>query len=289
MIILGELMQSIMLLTNSFQIFGLTVNYYGIISALGYLIGVVISCINAKRRGFKLDDIVTLACYVIPLAIIGARLYFVLFKLDNFTNFWDIFKIWEGGLGFYGGLIGGAIGVLLYCAIHKKNFFKLADIVVPGLVLGQGIGRWGNFVNQEAYGYYVTDPNLQYFPFSVYIEHCYQADCTCPGYGWHLATFFYEFTCNLIIFTILMLLLHLKDFKNNGAIASLYLILYGFCRFFIEGLRTDSLYLGSIRISQLVSIIFIICGSSYLLFCWLRTRKRRDSFDIIMDVLKKDL
>ena len=277
------------LFNNSFEIFGLTINYYGLISALGYLIGVIVSCLYAKKRGFKVEDIITLACFVIPLAIIGARIYYVLFSLDEFTNFWDIFKIWEGGLGFYGGLIGGALGVVLYCVIFKKNFLKLADVVVAGLVIGQGIGRWGNFVNQEAFGYYIDNPSMQWFPFGVYIEHCHQAGCTCPGYGWHLATFFYEFMNNTIIFIVLSILLFKVKFKNNGIIAACYLIMYGFCRFIVEGLRTDSLYLGPFRISQLLSIVFIILGVSYIVFCAIKNKRKKTPDEIIMNVLKNDL
>lgn len=279
-----------MILTDrGFEIFGLPINYYGLISALGYLLGVVVTCLYAKKRGFKTDDIVTLACFVIPLAIIGARIYYVLFSVDEFTNFWDVFKIWEGGLGFYGGLIGGTLGVVLYCVIFKKNFLKLADIVVAGLVIGQGVGRWGNFVNQEAFGFYIDNPSLQWFPFGVYIEHCQQAGCACPGHGWHLATFFYEFMNNTIIFIVLSILLFKVKFKNDGIVGASYLIMYGACRFVVEGLRTDSLYFGLFRISQLLSIVFIICGVAYIVFCVVKNRRKKDPFEIIMDVLKHDL
>ena len=150
---------------DGFYLFGLHVHFYGIISAVAYLLGVVITCLIAKKRGFKSDDILVLACYVIPLAIIGARVYYVLFKLDQYTNFWDVFKIWEGGLAFYGGLIGGALGVGIYCLIHKKNFLALIDLIAVSMILSQSIGRWGNFFNQEAYGTIVTDPKFQWFPF----------------------------------------------------------------------------------------------------------------------------
>ncbi len=276
-------------LSTGFEIFGLPITYYGLISALGYLLGVVIVCLVAKKRGFTSDDIILLACYVIPLAIIGARIYYVLFSLDKFTNFWQVFKIWEGGLAFYGGLIGGTLGVVLYCCIHKKNFLKLADIVVLGLVFGQGIGRWGNFVNQEAYGYYISNENCQWFPFGVYIDKCELVDCGCPGYGWHLATFFYEFVNNMIIFAILTLILFKAKLKSNGIIGACYLIMYGFCRFFVEGLRTDSLYIGPFRISQLLSLIFVICGIVYILVCHYLEKKNKTSFEKIMEIIKKDL
>lgn len=273
---------------DGFEIFGWPIKFYGITSALSYLMGVVITCLIAKKRGFKTEDIITLACYVIPMAIIGARIYYVLFRLDHYTNFWDVFKIWEGGLGFYGGLIGGAIAVIVYCAIHKKNFFALIDIIAPSLIFAQGLGRWGNFFNQEAYGTYVSNPNLQWFPFSVYIDKCYQSGCLCNGYGWHLATFFYESLWNFLTFAILMLLLYKVNFKQNGMIAAYYLLLYGIGRMFIEGLRTDSLYLGSVRISQLLSVIFIFVALVTIIYNFYKNRKKKDSFSIIMDTLKSD-
>lgn len=274
---------------SGFDLFGLHINIYGIISALSYLLGVVITCLVAKKRGFKFEDIITLACYVIPLAIIGARLYYVLFRLEYYTNFWDIFKIWEGGLGFYGGLIGGAIAVMLYCLIHKKNFLALIDIIAPAMICAQALGRWGNFFNQEAYGFYITNPNLQWFPFGVYIDNCTQPDCSCSGSGWHLATFFYESLWNALTFVFLMILLYKVKFKQYGMIASYYLVLYGIGRMFIEGLRTDSLYLGSIRISQLLSIIFVILGIGYILYYAVKNKKKKDNFDKIMEILKSDL
>jgi len=278
---------------NGFNLFGLRINFYGIISALSYLLGVLITVKNAKKRGFKTENIITLACYVIPMAIIGARLYYVLFRLEYYTNFWDIFKIWEGGLAFYGGLIGGAIAVLLYCIIHKKNFLALADIIAPSLIMAQALGRWGNFFNQEAYGNYVSNPSLQWFPFSVFIEHCSQSGCLCNGSGWHMATFFYESMWNLMTFAVLTLLLYKINLRQNGIIASMYLILYGIGRAIIEGLRTDSLYLGSLRVSQLLSIIFIALGLIMLsIFLYKEIKERKaenDSFKKIMKTLKKDL
>ena len=250
---------------DGFYLFGLHVHFYGIISAVAYLLGVVITCLIAKKRGFKSDDILVLACYVIPLAIIGARVYYVLFKLDQYTNFWDVFKIWEGGLAFYGGLIGGALGVGIYCLIHKKNFLALIDLIAVSMILSQAIGRWGNFFNQEAYGTIVTDPKFQWFPFSVYIEALGE---------WHLATFFYESLWNLMTFAILITLLYKVKFKANGIVAAYYLVIYGTGRFFIESLRTDSLYWGPFRISQVLSLIFVVVGLAYIITNAIVNRKK---------------
>lgn len=274
-----------MSIPDGFFLFGRKIYFYGIISALSYLLGVVITAKNAKKRRFKPENIITLACYVIPLCVIGARIYYVLFSLDNYHNFWDVFKIWEGGLAFYGGLIGGAVGVTLYCLIHKKKFLALCDIIAPALIISQALGRWGNFFNQEAFGYAVTDPKWQFFPFAVFID----------GDGWHLATFFYESMWNLLSFVVLQLVLWKATFKENGIIAAGYFVLYGCGRMWIEGLRTDSLYWGSIRVSQALSIIFVVFGLSWIVYyiCKHKTYKnwikRKTSFDKIMDVIKKDL
>ncbi len=276
-------------ISNGFMLFGHEIRFYGLISATAYLLGIILVCVFAKKRGLKTDDIISLACYVIPLAVIGARLGYVIFKHEQFTNFWDIFKIWEGGLMFYGGLVGGAVAVMIYCLIHKKNFLALLDIIAPALVLSQAVGRWGNFFNQEAYGNYIDNPSLQFFPFGVYIDYCLQTGCLCDGNGWHMATFFYESAWNILSFAILTTLLYKAKFTQNGMIAAHYLVLYGIGRIIIEGLRTDSLYLGNVRISQLLSGIFIVLGLGIILFNLLRKRKKKDSFDIIMDVLKKDL
>ena len=248
-----------------FTIFGLDIAYYGLIIAVGMGLGVFLACKNAKYRGLRTDDIIILACYVLPLAIIGARVYYVLFSLNEFTSFWQVFEIWKGGMAIYGGVIGGAIGVMLYCLIHKKNFLDIADVVVPSLILGQAIGRWGNFFNQEAYGYFIENSSARWFPIGVYIEDCSQAICHCGGSGWHLATFFYESIWNLGVFVMLLLLLRKSKTRLRGSLMCLYFIGYGAGRVWIEGLRTDSLYIGAIRVSQFLSILLIIFGIVFII------------------------
>ncbi len=287
----------ILSLPKGFDVFGHEIRFYGIISALGYLLGVIIAIVNAKKRGFKTEDILTLACYVIPCCIIGARLCYVLTYLDHFSSFWDAIAIWNGGLIFYGGLIGGVLALLLYCLIHKKSFFALADVLVPALAIGQALGRWGNFFNQEAYGYPITDPTWQWFPFGVYIDNCSMAGCPCDGSGWHHATFFYESLLNILIFTTLMLLLHRGKIKQNGVIGGLYLVLYGIVRFFVEGMRTDSVPLGNARFSQVLSIIFICCGVLLLAYFAIKNKffqklfhkwHKKDNLKQILNIIKKD-
>lgn len=258
---------------KSFTFFGLNIAYYGLLIALAMGIGVFLACKNARFRGLKSDDIIIIACYVLPLSIIGARIYYVLFSLDSFDNFWQVFEIWNGGMAIYGGVIGGAIGVTLYCLIHKKNFLDIADIVVPSLILGQAIGRWGNFINQEAYGVYISNPNAQWFPLGVFIDNCHMSGCLCGGSGWHMATFFYESMWNLAVFAVLMVLLRKNKLKLRGSMMCFYMILYGIGRSWIEAFRTDSLYLGSIRVSQFLSILLIIFGVSFIIVNYILNKK----------------
>lgn len=241
--------------SSGFYIGSLFISYYGLIMALGMALGVFVACLTCKKRGFKSNDILILACYVLPLSIIGARLYYVLFSLEKFTSFWQIFEVWKGGMAIYGGVIGGAIGVGLYCLIHKKNFFSVADIAAPSLILGQAIGRIGCFFAGCCYGIEVTNPSQMWFPLSVQINGV-----------WHYSTFFYESFWNFLVFAALMLLLYFGKFiKERGVIVSGYFILYGIGRAWIEGLRGDSLYIGAIKVSQLLSILLILLGIAILL------------------------
>lgn len=236
--------------SSGFNIGSLRIEYYGLIMAFAMILGVIVACLNAKKRGLKSNDILILACYVLPLAVIGARIYYFIFSLDNYDSFWQIFEIWNGGLAIYGGVIGGALGVMLYCLIHKKNFFAVADIAAPSLILGQAIGRIGCFFAGCCYGIEVTNDAHMWFPLSTQINGV-----------WHYSTFFYESFWNFLVFAALMLVLYLgKNIKEYGVVMSLYFILYGIGRAWIEALRGDSLYLGAIKVSQLLSILLIITG-----------------------------
>lgn len=236
--------------SSGFNIGSLRIEYYGLIMAFAMILGVIVACLNAKKRGLKSNDILILACYVLPLAVIGARIYYFIFSLDNYDSFWQIFEIWNGGLAIYGGVIGGALGVMLYCLIHKKNFFAVTDIAAPSLILGQAIGRIGCFFAGCCYGIEVTNDAHMWFPLSTQINGV-----------WHYSTFFYESFWNFLVFAALMLVLYLgKNIKEYGVVMSLYFILYGIGRAWIEALRGDSLYLGAIKVSQLLSILLIIAG-----------------------------
>ena len=246
---------------HSLFLFGLEITYYGLIIAIGMALGVFVACKNAKFRGLVADDFILAACYVLPLAIIGARLYYVTFSGETYS-FGEIFRIWDGGMAIYGGVIGGAIGVALFCLIHKKNFLDVADVVAPSLILGQAIGRIGCYFAGCCYGIEVTNESLMWFPLSTQINEV-----------WHLSTFFYESLWNLLAFVILLILLRKNKYKFRGSSIAMYFILYGIGRAWIEALRGDSLYIGVIKVSQLLSILLIIGGLLLILINFLLVKK----------------
>lgn len=238
-----------------FGIEGFNIAWYGVIIGFAMLLGVFIADYRAKKNGYKSDLIFDFILIALPIAIICARLYYVFFELEKYLNNpLKIFAIREGGLAIYGGVIGGFLCAVAFCRINKFPIFKLIDLAIPSLILGQAIGRWGNFMNQEAYGVVIMNPKLQFFPYGVYIDAVSE---------WHQATFFYESMCNVLLF-IIVLIISGKT-KKDGVLLSTYLIGYGSARFFIEGLRTDSLYLfGGIRVSQILSFLLIISGGVLL-------------------------
>ena len=239
---------------DGFSVFGFEIKFYGVIMALAMLIGVLLACHLAKKRNVKSDDIILLALIVLPCAVIGARLYYLFFYGESILKF---FRFRDGGLAIYGGVIGGLIGIIIFTLIKKdfKLLWTICDICVPCLILGQCLGRWGNFFNQEAYGNLITNPSQQWFPFAVFIER---------QQAWYQATFFYESLWNFIGF-ILLLVVFYKS-KHTGSTSAFYLIWYGIGRAMIEGLRSDSLYIGTtgIRVSQLLSVILVVIGLVWL-------------------------
>jgi len=237
---------------DSFSIFGIEIKFYGLIMALSMLFGVLLACKLAKKKGVKSDDIFMLALIVLPLAVVGARLYYCFFYEYDYS-FKELFNIRQGGLALYGGVIGGVVGIVIFALIKKnwKLIFILCDVIAPCLILGQALGRWGNFFNQEAYGNKITNSSLQWFPFGVFIE---------SENAWFQATFFYESLWNLIGLCILLFVY--KKSNLTGTTASVYLIWYGLGRMIIEGLRSDSLYIQGthIRVSQALSAVLIVLG-----------------------------
>jgi phosphatidylglycerol:prolipoprotein diacylglycerol transferase len=237
--------------TNLFGISGLNIAWYGVIIACGLVLGILLASMRARRRGWSADLPLDFILLAVPLAIIGARLYYVAFEWDYFAaNPARIIAINTGGLAIYGAVIGGFLAAFLFSKAAKFPFLKLIDLVIPSLILGQAIGRWGNFINQEAFGALVTNPTLQFFPLAVYIESLGE---------WHQATFFYESFSNAILLVVTLLLG--RKGVRDGTLLATYFIGYGIARAVIEGLRTDSLYLfGSVRISQVLSVVLVLVG-----------------------------
>ncbi len=226
----------------AFEIFGMPVRWYGIIISFGLLMATIIAMREAKRVGIKEEDLLDLLLFAVPAAIIGARIYFVLFTLDEYQgDFMRMINIREGGLAIHGALIAGVIVGIVFCRVKKINFWKLADLTGPSIILGQAIGRWGNYTNNEAHGG-PTD-----LPWGILVN----------GQKVH-PTFLYESLWSFLVF--LFLLWYRKKKKAEGEVFLLYVALYSLGRFFVEGLRTDSLMLGPIRVAQLISVITIIIG-----------------------------
>ena len=250
----------------AFELFGLTIKWYGIIIATGVLVAVLVACYNNKLKNYDKDFPYEVLLWCFPLAIVGARIYYIIFSGQSYT-FMEAIAIWNGGMAIYGGIIGGLIGLILFSVIRNQNLLKITDLVAPSLVIAQAIGRWGNYANQEVYGKVVTNPDLQWFPFSVFIDKLGE---------WHYATFFYESMICVIIFVILMLVF--RRVKILGIVTSLYLILYGIERFFLEGMRQESeiLFIGNsnIPVSQVVSILFVIAGIALMIGVIFNERKK---------------
>lgn len=236
------------------------VRWYGIIMASAFIIGIYLAYRRAERNNIDPNHILNMITLIIPASIIGARMYYVIFAWDNYRNNpIDALAIWHGGLAIHGGIIGGLLAGLFYISRYKLPVWKIADILAPSLILGQAIGRWGNFINQEAHGGPVTEQFISHFP--AFIKNQMYIN----GSYYH-PTFLYESIWNFLVFLFLMWRWPRK--KIQGEIALLYLILYSAGRFWIEAMRTDSLMLGPLRVAQLVSIVLIITGISGLYFLY---------------------
>lgn len=254
----------------AFEIFEVPIYWYGIIIAAGFLLAVILGMSHSKKFGIDPDNIIDMVLFATPAAIIGARLFYVIFSWDMFKdNLLDVFNTRKGGLAIYGGVIFAFITAYLFARVKKINFLKLFDFGSPYLIMAQGIGRWGNFFNQEAFG---TNTSLPWGMTSESVKD-YLSLLQSKGAGYNPdlpvhPTFLYESLWDIAVF--FFLIWYRKKKKLDGEVFSLYLILYGTVRFFIEGIRTDSLMLGNLRISQLLSAIFVLVMS--LLFI-LRRRK----------------
>ncbi len=238
----------------AFKVFGVEIMWYGVLISLGVLLGVFFALKECRRIGFKEDNLLDFLLIAIPAAIVGARIYYVVFSWDYYSqNISEIINIRNGGLAIHGALIAGIIVSILFCKRRKINPLLLLDILMPSVALGQAIGRWGNFINQEAHGG-PTD-----LPWGIVVN----------GQKVH-PTFLYESIITLCIFIFLTWFRKNKK-TTDGQVLALYLILYSAGRFFVEGLRTDSLMFFGMRIAQLVSLGSAIAG----IVIWMLLKRKK--------------
>ena len=249
---------------KSITIFGFEIAYYGMAVALGMLVGVMLAYNEAKKTGQNAEQYIDVAMVSISSAIVGARLYYVIFSWQDYkNNLLDIFNLRKGGLAIYGGVIMAVFGVYIFSKIKKLSFWQLVDTACIGLVMGQIIGRWGNFFNREAFGGYTDSIFAMQLPYNA----VYSSDITLElasnmkvingiEYIQVHPTFLYEMLWNVGVFIILML--YKKRKKFAGEVFMLYLAGYGLGRAWIEGLRTDQLLLFGVPVSQALAIILLL-------------------------------
>ncbi len=262
---------------TAFNLFGRDVAWYGVLITIGMILAVCIAFRLAKKDNISADDLIDLALWSIIFGVIGARTYYVIFTWNEygylvtsavsdgtfwgsigafFSNFRDTFinciAIWEGGIAIYGGVIGGMLVGLVYAKVKKIHILRVYDLLAPAVMIGQIIGRWGNFINMEAHG---AETML---PWRMGLLYGDAATGTWISEQYVHPTFIYESMWNLIGLVIMLLLVRRKKFMGQSA--AFYFTWYGFGRMLIEGLRTDSLYIGPLRVSQLVGLVSFIVG-----------------------------
>ncbi|MUK89099.1 prolipoprotein diacylglyceryl transferase [Ornithinibacillus sp. L9] len=253
------------------QIGSLSIYWYGVIIATGAFLALWLVTREADRLGLKKDLMVDLVVFAIPIAILSARIYYVVFEWDRYVGgpWWKVFAVWEGGIAIHGALIGAVLTAIVFARVRKVSFWKLVDIAAPGLILGQAIGRWGNFMNQEAHGGPISEST--YNSFHQYLPDFIMNQMCIDGVMYH-PTFLYESVWNFLVLGLLLVLRR----KNllRGEVFLTYLMSYSVGRFFIEGMRTDSLYGGGLRAAQVISILLIV-GAILLIIYRRKTVKER--------------
>lgn len=247
----------------------LQIRWYSILILVGIVIGFLLIYNEGKRFNITKDFLFNLCFWAIIAGFIGARIYYVIFNWEYYSaSPIDILKIWEGGLAIHGGIIGGFIGILAYTKKYSVNTIKFADMIFPSLLLGQAIGRWGNFFNGEAHGAATTLEKLK----SLYIPN-FIINGMYIGGIYYEPTFFYESLWN-VIGVIVLLIARRNKYLKIGQLTCIYLMWYSFGRFFIEAMRTDSLMIGSFKAAQIISVILFIIG-----FVWFVIESRKSKFD----------
>ncbi|NJD67736.1 MAG: prolipoprotein diacylglyceryl transferase [Candidatus Methylomirabilota bacterium] len=249
------------------QIGPISIRWYGLLFAVAVLLGTWLAQREAARRGEDPEQLLNVIVYGVMWGLLGARLYYVLFNWGYYSqNPLKILAVWEGGLAIHGGLLAGGLAAIIYSVRKKLPVLAYLDIMALSAPLGQAIGRWGNFFNQEAFGI-PTD-----VPWKLYIEP-YHRPPHLAAYEYFHPTFLYESLWNILVFAILYFLLRKRLEPTRGALTLCYLGLYSVGRFFIEGFRIDSLMLGPVRAAQIMSLVLIVLSGAGL--AWLRAAARR--------------
>lgn len=237
---------------RGFELFGFSIYFYGIIIAVGLLLAVIYGLRRRKQFGLKEDDILDGVLWIVPFAIICARAYYCLFSWSEFKDDpISVLYIWQGGIAIYGGVLGAALGIVVFCLIKRIKLGAVLDLVALGFLIGQSIGRWGNFFNREAFG----AETESFFRMGLF-------NSISQSYEYYHPTFLYESVWNLVGFVLLHFLS--KKRRYDGQIALGYVAWYGLGRTFIEGLRMDSLMLGSFRVSQLLAAVSCFAAATAL-------------------------
>lgn len=251
----------------AFDFLGFEVMWYGILIGFGIILAFILAYKNAKKKGLNFDVLIDVFLVSFPCAIIGARAYYVIFEWSNYKdNIMSVFNIRQGGLAIHGGLIGAFLAAFIYTRVKKIKFLAYADLVAPSIILAQAVGRWGNFMNSEAHGDVVSKEFISRFPKFIqdgmYINGQY-----------YNPTFLYESIWDILVCVILVVILYKVKKGYEGVVISSYMILYSIGRFFIEGLRTDSLMFIGLRMAQLISLVGIILG---IIFIFIIVQKNKN-------------
>lgn len=238
----------VIVLLAGLTIFGVNISWYGVMVGLGFLVALALAGQLFVLKKLPADYPYTIIWWIFPFSIIGARIYFLIFD-GSLDSFLQIFRIWDGGLAIYGGVIGGFIGLIISSLVHKKDIFATTDAVAPLLAIGQSFGRIGCIFGKCCYGVDVANKSLHFFPISLKVAG-----------GYHYATNFYESILDLLLFIVLVKTL--RKYKSKGINTCIYLIGYGFIRFILEFFRDprQTLYIGGLPVSQLLSLILVFVG-----------------------------
>lgn len=249
-----------------FNIGNFELRWYSVLIAIAVIIGYVLIVSESRRFKIKKEFMFNMMFWTLIFAIIGARLYYVAFNLEYYrTNILEIFQIWKGGLAIHGALLFGAITIIIYCKKYKVRVGKILDIIVPALLLGQAIGRWGNFFNSEAYGSIVTYQQLE----NMKIIPQFIIDNMFINGSYHLPMFYFESLWCLLGF-FLSLFLRRRKYIKDGQLVAFYMMWYGVARFVIETFRTDALLFNGIRVARVVSVLMFVIG---LIIQFIQSRK----------------